>query len=380
MIINLWNDFNPKDTMGYPYNKVDIIRSRYFDRLGRSASWLLASLTQYLKILLEDRDTVAPRDQHTLCRLPVPLVNRLCKKQVEPSDIAELLSMSTRDDLCAVYDLALIQNMHQDEWRSKNLPDLNEHSEVILYQCLSRDKAVIFRLQVSRKAKKKTLWVDIDGYFLGDVTCTESDPFTLLIHQVICLFLSNATLFQFRRRLHVPPSFFADNNYMTFLIINYLQYHGNYLDISVESIARTQLDHPHIQKLLAIHDNSFLGQLDLVDINEQSHPFVTIDFKGKDYLGDLANMGWHVIDVVGDGNCGFYTFFLSLENVGCRIFHADTQQQAPKKMSQNHDWMKALHMFRRTMKDHSIHLLNHVYPKGKRDFAELMWNCCCCFR
>jgi hypothetical protein len=291
---------------------------------------------------------------------------------LDEADLVELLALPSHNELCAVYNLASLQDTPSDEWRNKNLPDFKDHSELILYQCLSRNQAVVFYLSVS-KNKKKIFQVDVDGYFLGNVSCAEVDPITLLIHRAIFLFLPNTTRFQFRRRLHVPHAFYSADMYLTFLIINYLQLHGNYLDISHETIARTKLDLQYTESLLQLHD-AFLGQLDVAEIDERSHPFVTDKYNGKDHLEDLENIGWSCIDVEGDGNCGFYAFMLGLQNIGNKKdYYIDTRQKHPETMSKNEDWMKVLCEFRQDLRTHSEYLLTTVYPKGKRNFEDLMW-------
>ncbi len=92
-----------------------------------------------------------------------------------------------------------------------------------------------------------------------------------------------------------------------------------------------------MKDLLLLHDCWF-GKLRLHEITNISHPFVS--FEGPELYGDqleiFQDLGWIVIDVAGDGNCGYYALLLGLENLGNTDYHPSPKTFLPAKpMSKN---------------------------------------------
>ena len=78
-----------------------------------------------------------------------------------------------------------------------------------------------------------------------------------------------------------------------------------------------------IRNFIPVHDD-FLGRLDIQSITEYSHPFQMAP-RREDQFDTVEKKGWLVIDVSGDGHCGYYSFFLGLRNVGKDDYFVDTQ-------------------------------------------------------
>jgi len=68
------------------------------------------------------------------------------------------------------------------------------------------------------------------------------------------------------------------------------------------------------------------------------HPFVvSVSDDTEEFKEDLDKNGWIVLDVDGNGNCGFYCFILGLEN------HNNYSYSVNKKtlpMTKNKPWQK----------------------------------------
>jgi hypothetical protein len=42
----------------------------------------------------------------------------------------------------------------------------------------------------------------------------------------------------------------------------------------------------------------------------------------------IGQLGWNIIDVLGDGNCGFYSLILGLEDLGIKTFAVDPETES----------------------------------------------------
>ncbi|MFN7263283.1 MAG: hypothetical protein ACK5TW_00225, partial [Cyanobacteriota bacterium] len=132
---------------------------------------------------------------------------------------------------------------------------------------------------------------------------------------------------------------------------------------------------------IQLHDAA-LGSLHLNAVTHASHPFTKLDLTKVDKnelklererLLDLKSSGWAVIDVVGDGNCGYYSFLLGLENIWILNYYVDTSEDRFLPMNRNHPWQEKVVHLRERLQSHSQMLLSTMYPRDKRDFSELMW-------
>jgi len=131
-------------------------------------------------------------------------------------------------------------------------------------------------------------------------------------------------------------------------------------------------------RAIAMHDN-WLGKLKLEDMTLSTHPFyeklftysdkrqipkdVPFDENDPDNLGEVREKGWAPIDVLGDGNCGYYSLILGLENIGDKLFSAGT---GPPNMETNFEWQSKVVDLRMRLGAHSRHLLQKIYPPGNR--------------
>jgi hypothetical protein len=166
--------------------------------------------------------------------------------------------------------------------------------------------------------------------------------------------------FSIKRRLQLSTDFHNDPNFIAFYLAYVLPRRGHYLNASQRLIL--QLKVWTVSSFILFHDH-YLGNLRLQDINESTFPFYTTDFKHVDNFRQLERNGWHAIDVLGDGNCGYYSFLLGLQNVDDTTnFYIDTSKDAPKECLRR--WRMNSLSLRERLQGASRDLLTTVWPPG----------------
>jgi len=187
----------------------------------------------------------------------------------------------------------------------------SHHKDIILSTFISTGKLVFFLITPSRST--------IDAY------CTT----TIHFHEVhdtltnLLKLLSQAfdRFFSINLRLQLSVDFHADPLFLALFLIAIIQQHGKYYRVTDSLILDFKLW--MVREVITVHD-TFLGQLEVQKITRFSHPFQT-PRRPEDEFDKLEKMGWHVIDVAGDGNCGYYCFFLGLQNVGMDAYFVDSE-------------------------------------------------------
>ena len=377
-LVNLWNDFDAQLAFEYPYETPNDIRAQFKDPYCRNLSRLLASLQKFCAYIMDDKVHIVDSQNFDLkIAQPVDTCTRLYDNKLSEKDFDAFLDVIKKFETknSVVIDATILQKKDRNKLDPR-LSHLSEYEEVIFYQSYSEKKWVILRVSISHKLRKeKFIDIYMDGYFLGNVTRSEVEPLTIHVQNILNASFPYGTTIAYtvwRRRVHVPLDFTDDNVLLTYLIVHYLQRHGNYLDISQETILHHQLTFSSSTTLLAHHD-SWLGRLRLDEINSSRYPFVTEQYKGEDDLSALQDLGWQVVDVEGDGNCGYYAMLLGLENLEIMDYHVDTADQPPMKMTTKNPWREKLIQLRKDLRKHSEDMLDTIYPEGTRELGDLMW-------
>ena len=379
-LVNLWNDFDSEEApFQYPYETPAIdIEPKFKDPYCRKPSRLIASISQFCK-LIQDEEIHIVNDQDVDIRIfqPLGVTARLYANELSERDFNAfgevLLRYSTKKSV-AINAKVLPQDRNEELHPA--LANLSQYEEIIFYRSYSEKKWAILRVSIS-KEKRKNKFTDIvvDGYFLGNVTMSEVEPVTFHLHNILSAsfpYGSTVPLVQWRRRVHVPLDFAEDNVFLAYLIVHYLQRNGNYLDISSETILLHKFDFSSTKTLLHYHD-AWLGQLQLHKIDSSSYPFVTESYKGEEDLSIVEELGWHVVDVEGDGNCGYYSLLLGLVNIGIMDYYIDTSDKPPVKMTRQNPWRDKVIQLRKDLREHSEEMLENIYTKETRQFPDLMW-------
>ena len=379
--INPWLDFRLENTFTYPYDVTENMESGLSDVYKRELPWLLASLSHFGN-LIQTGDVDPATGRGDLSTEKLLEIARLCSDEMLATDLHdELMEMLNAfdNDRCIVVPPNVLPRENANT-RPSAFPDLADYDEIIFFYRFPPDKYCIYHAFATPGEENKTK-ITVEGYFIGAVEIPEADQFLLIVFTALRLSFT-LPLVIWNRRVHVPVNFTTNNHFFAFLFMDYLQRHGNYLDISTHQITNHKFHLPQMTEYIQLHDAE-LGSLHLNTVTHASHPFTKLDLSKVDKkelklererLLDLKLLGWAVIDVVGDGNCGYYSFLLGLENVGIMNFYVDTSEDRFVPMKSNVPWQEQVLLLRETLERHSRRLLATIYHKDKRDVAgELMW-------
>ena len=186
---------------------------------------------------------------------------------------------------------------------------------------------------------------------------------------------------------HFPDS---DKTSTAFVFIHYLYQHWNYFSIDHDSMTRYKL------KVLSSTKNEFLNFIRRHDLwlgmmvptgtdkpwcaNTQRpvdnpwHPFVVSVSNGSDeFEGDLDEHGWVVIDVEGDGNCGFYCLILGLENNNDFTFSPKSKLPCSQPMIKNKPWQYCVMQLRHRLAKESKVLTSTEYNSNPMELDWFMY-------
>jgi hypothetical protein len=340
----------PGDPLEYPYdNAGSVYPHSYTDLFNREPHRLLKSLVHYGSITLQRQptlpegveviyptlirfsdDALTPEEFPTLFRIFPPEPNKL--RTILPSQILD----GSQEEL---------MNM---------LPDLHVHNQVVIPHHVGQNCWIIFLTLIPQHT--------IDLYTIGDVTHGQMDP---LVNKIIPAFgeVLPDIRFTIRLRLQVPNSLKLDPVLLSFTLSHSLHRHDGYLDLTCDSILRQKCT--LLAPLIRAHDRWF-GQLQLQNATNASHPFIVYGANSNDKLAALNKAGWSVIDVRGDGNCGYYALIIGLENHGNFSYSIRNRNTSYQPMSTNSPWQKKILQLRRCMKQQSELLLRREYPPENR--------------
>ena len=107
------------------------------------------------------------------------------------------------------------------------------------------------------------------------------------------------------------------------------------------------------------------------------YPFIEPE-RLADHDGKLTELGWTVIDVPGDGNCGYFCFVLGLESLNMKQYnpaHDGSLQRIDGVTPQTFRkkaWDRQTIRLRKDLFDHARHLRTNVYKNGQE--PEWWWN------
>ena len=102
----------------------------------------------------------------------------------------------------------------------------------------------------------------------------------------------------------------------------------------------------------------------------RDYPFIepkTVD----DHDGKLTDMGWTVIEVPGDGNCGYFCFILGLESLNMKLYNpgyngnGNRNDGVALQIFTKKKWDRQTIRLRKDLFDHARHLTTEVYKSGQ---------------
>ena len=364
----VWQDLSLEDTLAYPYNVVININPREQDTYNRSEGRLLASLScfgnRFLngEISTEDLHITRPTFLQNF-----PQYTKIFTNETTHTEFYALTIYFPHFDTKSRKTISF-HNLYNPD----SLPDLTTLEQILFYHDIDHTNWVIFLVLIST-TKKNVPTIQIKAYIIGSPTIAEVDRLALQLNEVLHR-VFRAPKTTWRRRLQLPLTFSSDSVFLTYILVHYLQRHGNYLDLSTSKVTQHKIASFPI--FIQCHDQ-WLGKLAIKEINKSSHPFLFLgdDYKANDNLSLIEQLGWYAVDVIGDGNCGYYSFILGLENLGNFSYSVTTPNTSdePIPMEQNTSWQGKLISLRSSLLNHSNWLLNSQYPKGTREFDQDMW-------
>jgi len=223
----------------------------------------------------------------------------------------------------------------------------------------------------SPKGNKVILFFVLPTNKTVDVYCTFPIQFCdiegILLKMSQLLQVTFGKSFTIIERLHLKKKFHPDPLFMALFLAYQLHRRGKYLTATQHNIMQLKLS--LISNFLPSHDRH-LGQLEVSAVTTKSHPFY-VELKDDDNRYTLLRRkGWFVMDVDGNGHCGYYSIFLGLENIGIQEFYIDTTQDTVRQRKQR--WDEQVIKLRTRLKETSELLLREVYPVGSKG-RELNW-------
>jgi hypothetical protein len=206
-----------------------------------------------------------------------------------------------------------------------------------------------------------------DGYFFDDFDPIEIQPDVNKLKNVLELKYTQSR-FRFRCRAKIPPSFSPDPGITAFVLAAYLHQQGKYLDITWDTVLAYKL--AYYNEFKKIHDG-WLGRLVFSNITKSSHPFVILDYDMSDNVTELIDKGFAVVDVEGDGNCGYYSLILGLENLDIYTYSPNSDQidESQTDMLSSAPWQAQVLRLRQSLNDHAQYLLDEQYTSYNDHYA-----------
>ena len=237
-----------------------------------------------------------------------------------------------------------------------NIPDLAQYEDIILSSLSSTGKVVLFLILPSLSTIEAFCPTPVS---YEDVKETLKNLLTVLTR-------SFGKPFSIRLRLQVPQNFHRDPLFTALFLVGIIDQQGKYFLATEATILKYKLY--MIRDFIHIHD-SVLGKLDYGKMTKSSHPFRKPRRK-CDQFDRIENKGWHVMDVDGDGNCGYYALLLALQNVGIREYYINTQDVSPRIAKGR--WQQIVISLRQRLKEGSEELLSTIFPKNSPN-RKLEW-------
>jgi hypothetical protein len=335
----------------YPYlSRPIIVPSAPSDPYKRNVASLLASLGSFANKILHP-----PTEDFSLEE--INRFGRVCNNSMSIDDYRYFhtqLFNSPRRTTSTV--LHFDQLPLEDTTSTGAFPNLSSFQLIILSTLCTNGKLVWFRIVPSQS--------------IIDVYCAT----TILYHEVQdtlnnllkILSLAFECSFSVTLRLQLPDGFHPDPLFTALFLIAIIRRSGKYFSVSESTLLHYKLW--LVREFIQFHDD-LLGRLDVKSITEFSHPFQT-PRRPRDQFNKLEKKGWHVLDVSGDGHCGYYSFFLGLQNIGREDYFVNTQHLSPRVGKTL--WREKVMALRRRLLEGSRDILENVFPPGCKN-RELEW-------
>jgi len=334
------------DCLQYPYKRPQNIVPEYDDIYERPVASLVASFARFGKRVM--KKTTDPEDMENLDMELIESIVRMCEDSMEPDDFDVLIRRAPT--------LPGSRIIRRGSKLIDSLQESQRCEQVIVPHSVSQDKWLIYLVTLSTG--------NIDIYVIGEMMFDEAEPFHGQLLQALSTVFPK-TIFSPRQRLHLRARMYNDPVLAAYLLSWYLHFHGKYLDLNEEKINRHKFK--VFEQFMDNHDR-YLGEFMMKKDIKSTHPFVV--GKAEEKLPTLESLGWCVIDVDGDGHCGFYSIILGLENLGIKKYSCKGKHRpSAQKMCSNIPWKQKILRFRQLLRKHSEKMLENINA-GTKDEPE----------
>ena len=286
------------------------------------------------------------------------LITRLCDDALTSHDFDTLLSSHPPRHIASryVFQSHLLEEKEDQIWTQIQIAmqkDVKYHQMTVPYN-VHPDKWVVFLVMREK--------CSIDAFLIGDMDIAEVQPIALKLQRAL-QFISPGIQWLLSCRLKIPLDFPVNKVFMTFVLLHHLHHHGPYLDLSHDKIVQHKLT--LLVEFNRQHDTWF-GFLQPKEGKKPWHPFVKAIKPGS--VPQLEELGWYILDVIGEGNCGYYCLILGLENNGSTRYSALLRSCSLVPMRKNVSWQEKVIQLRKDLQDESARLISHEYPRGSRNY------------
>ena len=362
-----WGVWADEDPLIYPYDDPQPIRADYADRYDRNIFQLLASLACFGHRIENNASVMGAAIQPPL-RIPISTLTRLCEDTTIAEDFPSLMvqmpppHFETRH----IYPSQTLNGALRDVLTTLFK---NRTIDQMIFYHLSGSEISLFLVLPARRT--------IEGFYIGNVSLPDIEPVAKQIGRLCDGWYHDSNhYFSYRHRLKIPSTFPTNNVVMGFFLLLSLHSNSTYLDFNVQTIAYGK--HCILEDFIDRHDK-WLGQL--LQVDQVTHPFYcpkveteTLDptvkpppVNHQKHLDELRDLGFAIFDVEGDGNCGYYTLLLGLENIGKLSYRPSVRHNNVHiPIHRNRPWQFSVVKLRRELQHHAEDLLANIYKRGKR--------------
>jgi hypothetical protein len=370
---------NPSE---YPYEVQAHLTPDYPDPFHRNPHKLIASLAHFGQLMQSTGRTTGFSSLIPL----LPTITRFFEGTCIPADLHSLLSEFPYPPVESrhCYSPGILDQPLSHI--ASSLDNLRYFEEVLIPHALDRKSWVVFLV--------KTANPSVECYYIGSINPEELSYAKRKLQTSLEQMFPTQT-FQFWRR-YVPQLYPAASDKVGFVyvLMYYLHQHANYLDINNDTLVEQKLSlltptRNRRKQLLRWHDE-WLGRLRPKYLDTHWHPFVAKVVGDKQDVEDetdcdnkhdteekrkerkdleqLLKLGWAIIDVEGDGNCGYYCLILGLEAHGIMSFSARTRNARWQHMQVNIPWQFCVLQFREKLQKESKSMVKNVFGKDIMNF------------
>jgi hypothetical protein len=292
-----WRNLKHKDSLDYPYKPQSEIAPPSSDVFNRDRFRLVASLIKFGEIKLNDDhlETISNSERNT-----INAFLRICNDRMRNQDLDFFKAMAQGSKNSIVFPPKAHEEDRPVDWKVLQ--------QAVFLNSMNQDTTSVYLVSLSTGM--------VDVYSVGECDIPELQTFAIELINFFGKKRPDLKL-SFRYRLQVPSTLWPDPLLMVYVLALQLHRQTKYLNLDAKTIMHYKLQ--GVSKFQQSHDD-WLGKFHLTRTMLDKYQFIVQGYENRDNVQNLHAMGWKVIDVSGDGNCGYYVWLLCLENVGIIIY------------------------------------------------------------